>query len=72
MLVIQMIKIAPLHMILIGSVLLVLGVVFPMLMVLKLIPASLWLCFLTYALSVVGMFVGLIGALTYARNRKRG
>jgi hypothetical protein len=72
MLVVQMIRISPLHMILLGSALLVLGVVLPLLMVIKILPSSLWLSFLSYTASVVGMFVGLIGALTYARYKKRG
>ncbi len=67
-----MIRISPLHMILLGSALLVLGVVLPLLMVIKILPSSLWLSFLSYTASVVGMFVGLIGALTYARYKKRG
>jgi hypothetical protein len=71
MLVVQMIKITPLHMIFIGCAFLILGVVFPLLMVLKLVPTSLWLCFLTYTFSVVGMFVGFIGTLTYARNKRQ-
>ncbi|EKD88996.1 MAG: hypothetical protein ACD_34C00241G0003 [uncultured bacterium] len=64
-------KLTPLHMILIGSALMLLGILFPLLMVLKLIPASFWLCFLTYSLSVSGMFTGFIGALTYTRFKKR-
>ena len=67
-----MIKISPPHMILIGAVLMFLGVVLPLLMVIKILPSTLWLSFLSYTASVVGMFVGLIGALTYARNKKRG
>jgi hypothetical protein len=67
-----MIKISPLNMIFLGAALLVLGVVLPLLMVIKILPSALWLSFLSYTASVVGMFVGLIGALTYARNNKRG
>jgi hypothetical protein len=72
MLVVQMIKISPLNMIFLGAALLVLGVLLPLLMVIKVLPSALWLSFLSYTASVVGMFVGLIGALTYARNKKRG
>lgn len=67
-----MIKLSPLHMILIGAVLMFLGVVLPLLMVIKILPSTFLLSFLSYTASVVGMFVGLIGALTYARNKKRG
>lgn len=66
-----MIRLTPLQMILIGSALLVLGVLIPLLMVLKLIPSSLWLSFLSYAGSVVGMFMGFIGALTYTKYKKK-
>lgn len=72
MLVIQMIKLSPLHMIVIGAALLVLAVVLPLLMVIKVLPSALWLSFVSYTASVVGMFVGLIGALTYARSKKGG
>ena len=67
-----MIHISPFKMMLLGTALLVLGVLLPLLMVIKILPSTLWLSFLSYTASVVGMFVGLIGALTYARNKKRG
>ncbi len=67
-----MIRLSPRLMIVIGASLLVLGVVLPLLMVIKIIPSTLGLSFLSYTASVVGMFVGLIGALTYARSKKRG
>jgi hypothetical protein len=40
MLVIQMRKISPLHMILIGTALMLLGILFPLLMMLKLVTTS--------------------------------
>jgi len=67
-----MMRISPFKMMLLGTALLVLGVLLPLLMVIKILPSTLWLSFLSYTASVVGMFVGLIGALTYARNKKRG
>lgn len=67
-----MIKISPLNMIFLGAALLMLGVLLPLLMVIKILPSTFWLNFLSYTASVVGMFVGLIGALTFARNKKRG
>ncbi len=67
-----MMRISPFKLMLLGTALLVLGVVLPLLMVVKILPSTLWLSFLSYTASVVGMFVGLIGALTYARNKKRG
>lgn len=67
-----MIHISPFKMMLLGTALLLLGVLLPLLMVIKIFPSTLWLSFLSYTASVVGMFVGLIGALTYSRNKKRG
>lgn len=67
-----MMRLSPFKMMLLGTALLVLGVLLPLLMVIKILPSTLWLSFLSYTASVVGMFVGLIGALTYARNKKRG
>ena len=67
-----MMRISPFKMMLLGTALLVLGVLLPLLMVIKILPSTLWLSFLSYTASVVGMFVGLIGALTYSRNKKRG
>ena len=67
-----MMRISPFIMMIFGTALLVLGVVLPLLMVIKILPSTLWLSFLSYTASVVGMFVGLIGALTYARSKKRG
>lgn len=67
-----MIKISPLNMIFLGAALLMLGVLLPLFMVIKILPSTFWLSFLSYTASVVGMFVGLIGALTFARNKKKG
>jgi len=65
-------RVSPFHLIVVGTVLLALGVVLPLLMVIKILPSTFLLSFLSYTASVVGMFVGLIGALTFARNKKRG
>jgi len=37
-------------------------------MVLGAVSASLWLCIVTFASSVVGLFVGILGALLYTRR----
>jgi hypothetical protein len=57
-------------MILIGFLLLLLGVVLPLLMVLNIIKASFLLGFLAYAAQVSGLFIGTLGAFSYARKRK--
>ncbi|MGB9723096.1 MAG: hypothetical protein ACP5OO_03820 [Chloroflexia bacterium] len=54
-----------------GFVLVVLGWLGPFLMVIKVIPASFWLSFLSYGLSVLGLFLGIAGASLYAIGRRR-
>jgi|WetSurMetagenome_2_1015567.scaffolds.fasta_scaffold136564_2 hypothetical protein len=56
--------------ILIGFFLLVLGVAIPLMNVLHLLEASFFLSFLSFASSTAGLFLGLIGAATYARGHK--
>jgi hypothetical protein len=55
----------------IGSILLVIGVVGPMLMVLRIIPSSFWLGFLLHGASVCGLLLGTLGAFSYARPHKK-
>ncbi len=50
---------------------LVLGVALPLLMVLKIFPSSFLLEFISYAISVVGMFLGLIGAFSYVKEKRK-
>ena len=51
----------------IGFVLVVLGFVLPFLMVIQVVESSIFLNFVSYAASVVGLFLGLIGAALYVR-----
>jgi hypothetical protein len=60
----------PRAMIALGFVLVLLGVVLPFLMVLRAIPPSFPLSFFSYGASVVGLFLGLIGAAWYTRQRR--
>jgi hypothetical protein len=55
----------------IGSILLVIGVVGPLLMVLRIIPPSFWLGFLLHGASVSGLLLGTLGAFSYARPNKK-
>ncbi len=55
----------PRLMILIGFVLVVLGAVFPLLMVLGFLTATFFLCFLSYASTISGMIFGIIGSVIY-------
>ena len=57
----------------IGFVLVLLGVILPFLMVLRTIQPSFLLGFLSFAASVVGLVLGLIGAALHVRgNREKG
>ena len=56
----------------VGFILLVLGVALPMLMVLQILPSTLFLNFFSYGASFVGLIIGMIGAMSLvARSRKR-
>ena len=66
-----MIQLPPWSLILIGFVLVVIGVVLPFLMVIRAIPSTFFLNFFAYGASLTGLFLGIIGASTYMRNRDR-
>ena len=57
----------PIRLMVIGFVGLVVGVVLPFLMVLQIVEPSFLLSFISYGASVAGMFLGLLGAFSYAR-----
>ena len=57
---------------LVGFVLVVLGLVFPLLMVMRLIKSTFIVNFLSYGASIVGLFLGFMGAALYIKgNRSR-
>ncbi len=61
------------YMVAIGFVMVLMGAILPFLIVMKIIPSTLFLNFFSYFLSVGGLFLGIIG-LAYVvqyRNRKR-
>ncbi|MDT8306804.1 MAG: hypothetical protein RRC07_12780 [Anaerolineae bacterium] len=60
----------PIRLMVIGLVGLVTGVVLPFLMVIRVIEPSFLLSFISYAASVVGMFLGFLGAFSYARTER--
>ncbi|NIV30209.1 MAG: hypothetical protein GWN58_12155 [Anaerolineae bacterium] len=60
----------PWKLIAIGFVLVLFGAVAPLLMVMKVVPSSFILNFLSYGASVVGLFLGLIGAALYVRTHR--
>ncbi len=53
-----------------GLLLVVAGAVFPFLMVIRVLPASMWLSFVSYFCSVTGLFLGLISAATMYSERR--
>lgn len=61
----------PVRMIIIGFILMVMGVVFPFLMVIKVLESTFFLNFFSYAASLVGMMLGIVGTAYYARLRRR-
>ncbi len=54
-----------------GLILLLLGWIIPVLMVMRLIPLSFTLSFLSWIFSTGGLFLGFIGAATYVRLNKK-
>lgn len=51
----------PTRMIILGTILMVLGVILPLLMVIKVIPSTFFLNFFSYGASLSGMFLAAIG-----------
>jgi hypothetical protein len=61
----------PWKLLLLAFVLLVAGLLLPLLMVLRVIPSTFFLNFLSYAASFSGMILGLVGAVLYSRMRSK-
>lgn len=62
---------SPLHLILSGFFLLLFGFLLAFAMVLKLIEAGFLLSFLSYFASLAGLIIGMYGAVSYARSRRK-
>lgn len=60
----------PLFYILIGFVLVVIGAVMPFLMVMQIVRSTIFLNFISYAASISGLLLGILGAALYVRNAK--
>jgi hypothetical protein len=60
---------APVRLIVVAFVLLLAGALLPFLMVIRVLEPSFALSFFSYALSLVGLITGLIGAAHYGRSR---
>lgn len=61
---------SPRGMIVLGAVLVVAGFIVPLLMVIGAVRSTFLLAFLTYAASLGGLILGLIGAALYVRERR--
>jgi hypothetical protein len=60
----------PKNLIGVGFILVTFGFAAPFLMVIGVLESTFWLNFLSYAASVGGLFMGIIGAAWYARVRR--
>jgi len=61
----------PWKLLVVAFALLLLGVLLPLLIVLRLLPSTFFLNFLAYFASFSGMILGLIGSVLYTRMRKK-
>lgn len=61
----------PMRIVLIGLILVILGVVFPFLMVMGVLKSTLFLNFFSFIISLIGIIIGVLGSAYYVRiNRK--
>lgn len=65
-----MTMISSLKFMLIGGLLLLVGVAVPFSMILRMVEPSFLLLFLSYAASVGGLLLGVLGAMLYVRERQ--
>ncbi|HNT73711.1 MAG TPA: hypothetical protein PKH77_01690 [Anaerolineae bacterium] len=61
----------PWKLLLAGFLLLLLGLLLPLLMVLRVLTSTFFLNFLAYAASFSGMILGMIGAVLYGRIHRK-
>jgi|YelNatPaOPRAMG01_1025707.scaffolds.fasta_scaffold06362_5 hypothetical protein len=61
----------PVRLMVIGFLLSLIGWLFPLLMVIRVIEPTFSLSFLSYAASVSGLFLGIIGAASYIRTHRK-
>lgn len=55
----------------IGFFMVLAGVILPFLMVLKILESTFFLNFFSYAISTLGLFLGIIGTALYVRENRR-
>jgi uncharacterized membrane protein len=61
----------PLYILMIGFVLVLLGAILPFLMVMRILNSTFFLNFFSYGVSVVGLFLGIIGSALLVTYHKR-
>ncbi len=62
--------VTPRNLIILGALMMIAGVVFPLLMVIKVLESTFLLNFVAYISSIIGMMIGIIGAVLYSRIHK--
>ena len=63
----------PVRLMVIGTLLMIMGVILPLLMVIEVLKSTFFLAFISYSVSLVGMvlaFMGLASIMTNKRNKK--
>jgi hypothetical protein len=58
------------YLILIGFAMVLLGAILPFLMVMQILTSTIFLNFFSYALSVAGLFLGIVGSAYFVRYRR--
>lgn len=66
-----MIPMSPRTMIVVGILMMVVGWLLPFLMILQVLGSTFFLNFLSFTLSTAGLFLGMIGAALYYRQRRQ-
>jgi hypothetical protein len=61
----------PIHLIIVGGVLLLAGAVLPFLIVMKVLPSTYFLNFFSYIAQIIGLFLGMYGAFTYLKIHRK-
>lgn len=61
----------PKLMIFIGVMLMILGVVLPLLMIIKVIPSTFFLGFFSYSVSLLGMILAFLGLFSVISSRRK-
>lgn len=62
---------SPMKMMIIGVLLMVVGVILPLLMVIKIIQSTFLLAFFSYGASLIGMVLAFMGLFSYIHSRRK-